>query len=438
MALLPRLKPQALHNAVRALRHRNYRLFFYGQGISLMGTWLQQVALPWLTFRITGSAFMLGLVGFLSQAPILALGPIAGVVSDRVRRHRLIMVTQTLAMIQAFVLAALTLSGHIQVWQIIVLSITLGCIAAFDIPSRQAFMLQMIDDRQDIGNAIALNSSLVNLARMIGPAIGAALIGVAGEGVCFAINGATYIAAIAALMMMRLNPVAIARKKESLFASFRDGFDFTYGFPPIRALMLLLTMASITGMCFTTLMPVYAKDILGGDESTYSFLMGASGLGALIGAGYLTMRPGVLGLGKFLPMGCGLLGVSMIVFSMTSNIYVAALMRLFGSMGIVTQMAASNTILQTVVDDERRGRVMSFFSMAFIGMAPFGALLGGFLAEPEHLGPRWTVMCVGIVSLVAAGLFLTQFRRLRALMLPVYAKLGHHLPQPVEVEADDA
>ncbi len=425
MAILQRLNPVNA-NTLRALRHRNFRLFLVGQGISLVGTWLQQLALPWLTYQITRSDLMLGLVGFVGQIPVLLLGPVAGFVSDRTNRHRLVILTQTLAMLQAFALAALSFSGDIQVWQIVALSTVMGTISAFDIPVRQAFLFQMLDTREDLGNAIALNSSLVNLARLIGPAVGGLLIGVAGAGVCFLLNGLSFLAVIASLMMMRIAPQPPQpRHAAGALAHFREGFAYAFGFPPVRDLMFLLTLSSITGTAYVVLMPVFAAEVLGTPDTSahiFGYLMAASGLGALMGAIHLAGRPSVLGLGRLIAGGALVLGVSMFFFGHTHHLWLAMLLRLTGSAGMVIQMAATNTIIQTVTPDQHRGRVMAFFAMAFIGMAPIGSLLGGALSH--RLGPQTTLMIIGSATALGGLIFLARLPKLRNQIRPIYRELG--------------
>lgn len=431
-SLLARLIP-INRQTLRALRHRNYRLFYWGQGISLIGTWLQQVALQWLTYRLTGSAFLLGVVGFLGQVPTLFLSPIAGWVSDRYDRQRILIVAHSLAMCQAFALAVLTLGGWITVGQIVGLSVFMGIIVAFEVPVRQAFVFQMIDNREDIGNAVALNSSLVNLARIIGPAMAGVLIWWIGEGGCFLLNAMSFIAVLISLWMMRPQPQPAPEPGRGILANLTDGFRYTLGFPPIRDLILLLAMTSIMSMAFVVLMPVYVDRVLHGGAGTLGFLMTVSGVGALLGAVHLAARPSVLGLGRLIPIGCAVLGGSMIVFGATDNLWVAMGARFVGSVGLVVQMAASNTILQTITDDRRRGRVMAMFAMAFIGMAPVGSLVGGAIAE--HLGIQRTLLLTGGATLLAAALFAYRLPHLRNGIRPIYQRLGILPPPAPETES---
>jgi MFS family permease len=409
-------------NTIRALRHRNYRIYFMGQGVSLVGTWLQQLALPWMTYELTKSAFMLGLVGFLEQIPVLLLGPLAGLFSDRFNRLKLLRITQTLAMLQAFTLASLTLSHLLTVNHIIALSLFMGTVSAFDIPVRQAFLFQMVDAREDLGNAIALNSSLVNLARMVGPAVAGILIGLVGAGWCFMLNALSFMAVLYSLFIITPRPQPAAERAGSALAHFGQGFKYTFGFAPIRDAILLLALSSICVTSFVVLMPEFVDTVLLGDSGTFGWLMAASGLGALLGAVHLAARPTVVGLGRLIPAGGVLLGISMIGFGLSDRLWLCLLLRFTGSAGMILQMAATNTIIQTVTEDRQRGRVMAFFTMAFIGMAPIGSLLGGTLSH--HLGTPMTLQIAGGVMIAAAAAFALRLPHLRKQIRPIYQKLG--------------
>ena len=411
-----------LKRMVRALRHRNYRLFFAGQGISLIGTWMQRIAMGWLVYRLTHSAFLLGLVGFTGQIPIFLLTPFAGVLADRLNRHRMLVVTQTLAMMQALALALLILTGTIAVWHIVFLSIFLGFVDALDMPVRQSFLVEMIENREDLGNAIVLNSSIVNSARLIGPSVAGILIAYVGEGVCFLLNAISYLAVIASLLAMKI----VARRIESpgtdIFQGVKEGFSYAFGFSPIRSVLLLISAVSLLGMPLTVLMPVFAGDILHGDSHTLGFLMGASGTGALVGAIYLASRRKILGLEKWTALACGIFGVGLIVFSQSRNFWFSLLLMLITGFGMLVQMASGNTLLQAVVDEDKRGRVMSLYTMAFRGMVPFGSLLGGSLAS--KIGAPNTVLIGGASCVLGALLFTRTLPSMTKMVRSVYAKKG--------------
>ena len=407
---------------VRALRHRNFRLFFSGQSISLIGTWMQRVAVAWLVYQLTHSAFILGLVGFAGQIPIFVLAPFAGVLADRRNRHHMLLFTQTLAMIQAFCFSFLVLTHMIQIWQVIILSVFLGTINAFDVPTRQSFMIEMIGDKKDLGNAIALNSSMFNFARLLGPSIAGMLIAVLGDGACFFINGLSYMAVVGSLLMMNVATKPVPRRRRQVRRELAEGFRYAFGFEPIRAILLLLAMVSLTAMPYIVLMPVFAKDILHGGPETLGFLMGCAGIGALAGALYLAARKSVLGLGKMIPIAACLLGGGLVAFSFSSSLFLSlALMAVIG-FGQIALMATGNTLLQTIVDDDKRGRIMSFYAVAFGGMMPIGSLLAGAVAN--RIGAPWTVFVGGWVCLVAAAVFAWRLPALRKMVQPIYARLG--------------
>ncbi len=408
---------------LRALGYRNYRLFFSGQSVSLIGTWMTRIATSWLVYRLTNSAFLLGIVGFAGQIPGFVLAPFAGVWVDRWDRHRTLVVTQILSMLQSFALAALALKGSITVNEIIWLSLAQGMINAFDMPARQAFVVQMVENREDLGNAIALNSSMVNAARLIGPSIAGVIIAAVGEGYCFLIDGISYIAVIVSLLLMRIT-VQQARpvQRKAILEELKEGWDYVAHFVPIRSILLLLAMVSLVGMPYTVLMPIFAGDILHGGAHTLGFLMGASGVGALISALMLAARKSVLGLGRVVPTAAAIFGAGLIAFGYSRNLALSLALMLVTGGAMMMQMAASNTILQTIVDEDKRGRVMSFYSMAFMGMAPFGSLLAGALAA--RIGAPNTLVISGIVCIVAAGWFALHLTELRRHVRPVYVRLG--------------
>lgn len=411
-----------LRATVRALRYRNFRLFFVGQGVSLIGTWMQRIAVGWLVYRLTDSAFLLGVVGFAGQIPAFVLAPFAGVLADRWNRHRLLILTQALAMMQAFVLAYLVLTETVVVWQIIVLSLVLGVVTAFDIPVRQSFMIEMIEEKTDLGNAIALNSSMVNGARLLGPSVAGLLIATVGEGTCFLINGLSYLAVIASLLLMRIVQKDFSAHKSSAWHALKEGFKYVYDFEPIRAIILLLALMSLMGMPYIVLMPIFARDILHGGPSSLGFLMGGSGVGALAGALYLASRRGVLGLGKMIPIGAGIFGLGLIAFALSRNFFWSLTLLIAVGFGQMVQLATSNTLLQTMVDDDRRGRVMGFFTVAFVGMAPVGSILAGALASV--IGAPWTLFVGGVACLVGAGVFAKKLPQLREKIRPIYVTKG--------------
>ncbi len=407
----------------RALRHKNYRLFFSGQSISLIGTWMQQIAVSWLVYRMTNSAFLLGLVGFSSQISTFLLAPLAGVIADRHHRQRLLLITQSLAMLQAIVLYVLYVTHSIGVWHILLLSLFLGAVNAFDIPIRQAFTVEMINDREDLSNAIALNSSMVNAARLIGPSIGGILIALFGEGTCFLINALSYIAVLLSLAMMKLPRWEHSGShKESVILQLREGFSYALNFMPIRTILILLAVMSMVAGGVQALMPVFARDIFHGGSRALGLLVAASGLGALIGAIYLAGRKNVLGLSKVIAYTAALFGGGVIIFSRTSVLMIAMPILLFSGFGMMVQMASSNIILQTIVEEDKRGRVMSFYAMAFMGLSPFGSLFSGVLAV--KIGAGNTLLWGGFLCIIAAIIFALQLPAFRGLVRQVYIKKG--------------
>lgn len=422
-------EPTGLRRLMRALRHRNYRLFFGGQGISLIGTWMQQIATSWLVYRLTESPFLLGIASFATNAPVLLVAPFAGYFADRWNRHRLLVIIQIAAMIQALILAGLVLTDSITVWQIIVLSLLLGVINAFDMPIRQAFVVQMIEDRNDLTNAIALNSTMFNSARLIGPAIAGLMIAAVGEGLVFLINGLSYIAVIMALLAMK--PVAQEMRQvgSSMIQSVKEGFRYSFGFPPIRALLSLLGLVSLVGVPYYVLMPIFARDILHGDSDTMGFLVGASGIGALIGAIMLASRKDARGLGKVIAIAACIFGAGLVGLSFSREVWLSMLIMMFTGFGMITQMASSNTVLQTIVDDDKRGRVMSIYTMSVRGVAPFGSLLAGALAA--SIGAPNTFLLGGLCCIIGGLFFARYLPEMRKYIRPIYVKKGI-VPAPSE------
>jgi MFS family permease len=389
----------------RSLRYRNYRLFFAGQSVSLIGTWIQRIAMPWMVYDLTKSVFLLGLVGFIGQVPTFLLSPFAGVLTDRWNRYHIMITTQLLAMLQAVILTWLVFNKSVEVWHIVVLSGFLGCINAFDIPARQSFVIKMVEKKEDLSNAIALNSSMVNGARLIGPSIAGILLASTGEGICFLINALSYVFVIWSLLLMKVAPYKKRVQNKPVFKEFKEGFNYTFGYIPIKYTILLLSLVSLMGMPYTVLMPVFAKDILHGGSHTFGFLMGASGLGALTGALYLASRKSVIGLDKIIPLAAATFGTGLILFSFSRFFALSFLLMVIIGLGMMLQMASSNTIMQTIVEDEKRGRVMSFYTMAFMGTAPFGSLLAGSLAK--IIGVPSTIL-VGGMSCILGALFFTR------------------------------
>jgi MFS family permease len=406
----------------RAFKYKNYRLFFAGQSISLTGTWMQQVALSWLVYRLTNSAFLLGMVGFLTQCPSLLLTPFAGVIADRHNKRYILIVTQSLAMVQATLLTVLILTHTIAIWHVFFLSLMLGFISAFDIPVRQAFTVDMVERREDLGNAIALNSSMFNVARLLGPSLAGILIAWIGEGLCFLLNAVSYLAVILALMAMRTPPPSRDIERKAVVHELKEGIRYAFGFAPTRTILFLLAMVSLVGVPYQVLMPVFARDIFHRGPQALGFLMSMAGIGALIGALYLAMRKSVLGLGRLIAFACGLFGAGLIVFSFSRVLWLSMGIVLLCGFGMMVQMASSNTVLQTIVDEDKRGRMMSFYALAFMGMVPFGSLFAGILAS--KIGAPATLLIGGILCVIGAVLFAKKLPALREQIRPIYAEKG--------------
>jgi MFS family permease len=415
--------------AWRALRHRNFRLFFGGQSISLIGTWMTRIATSWLVYRLTHSALLLGTVSFAGQIPTFLVAPFAGVWVDRLDRRHVLIWTQTLSMAQSLALAVLTFSGRIGIGSVLALSVMQGVINAFDMPARQAFMVQMVEDRADLSNAIAINSSMVNMARLVGPSLAGMLIAVSSEAWCFLIDGLSYLAVIVSLVAMRIHVAAVQRKAASTLTELVEGWSYVSGFLPIRTILLLFAVISLMGMPFVVLMPIFAAKVLHGGPHTLGFLMGAMGVGALISALSLAARKSVRGLIRIIPLAAAVFGLGLIGFGLSRNLYLSLLGVLVAGMGMMQGMAASNTVIQTLVSEDKRGRVMSYYTMAFVGMAPFGSLLAGTMAGAW--GAPLTVILNGAVVLLGAGWFATQFPALRRAVRPIYLEMGI-IPAPPE------
>lgn len=416
----------------RALRHRNYRLFFGGQSVSLIGTWITRIATSWLVYRLTGSELLLGVVGFAGQIPLLILAPFAGVLVDRWDRQRILVITQVFSALQSLALAVLAFT-HITVAEIILLQIAQGIINAFDTPARQAFVVEMVDKREDLPNAIALNSSMFNASRIIGPSIGGLLIAAVGEGWCFMADAISYIAVIGSLLAMRFDRTPVKRPRARMLEELRSGVSYSFGFPPVRALLADVAIVGTFGMMYTTLAPVIASKVLHGGPHTLGILMTASGLGALLGTVYLAARHTVVGLGKVIVAATFALSAALAAFAFAQHLWVAVLVLPVIGAGLMLQSSSANTILQTVVSEDLRGRVMAFYSVAVLGTQPFGSLLAGVLGD--RIGTRNTILLSAVICLITAIYF--GFRRpaLAVHIRPIYMELGilEHV-DPVVVE----
>ena len=408
--------------AFRALRHRNYRLFFFGQAVSLVGTWITRVALGWLVYRLTKSSFMLGIVSFVGLAPTFLLIPLGGVLADRWNRRRMLIATQVALMMTALLLAFFALRGTITVAHLIVLAIIQGVCNSMDVPARQAFLVDMVEGRDDLSSAIALNSVIFNSARLIGPSIAGVLVALFGEGWCFLIDGISFVGVVVALAAMRVAPRPPREKSTRVLHELREGLGASFGFAPIRAILLLMALMSLVGMPYAVLMPIFADRVLGGDAMTLGFLMAAAGVGALCGGLVLAMRASVIGLGRVIAGGAGTFGIALIAFGLSRSLWISLPVLAVAGFAMMTQMAASNTVVQTIVDDDKRGRVMSFFAMAFLGTMPFGSLLGGSLAA--RIGAPATVMLGGSICTLGALLFARMLPRLREVARPIYVARG--------------
>lgn len=403
---------EKINSTFRALQYKNYRLFFSGQCISLIGTWIQQVAMSWLIYSLTKSPLIMGIIAFVSCIPSLLVSPFAGVVIDRINKFYAMIMTQTIFMIGAFIIATLALTGVVQVWHVVVLSVLMGIANAFDIPLRQSFVVQLVDDPRDLSNAISLNSSSFNLARLIGPAVAGVLIATVGEGLCFLLNAVSYVAVIFALFMMKMNHEPNYKNgKLNIISEFKEGFKYICASIPIRSIILYLAIASMIGMSYPVIMPIFAKEILHGGADTLGFLMSASGVGALLGALYLAGRKSVSGLENWICIASLLFGFGFIGLSLTSNILISLGLMFFTGMGMVIIIAASNTLIQHFVDDDKRGRVMSFYTMAFMGTVPIGCLFGGAIAD--RIGVPHTFLLIGLTMLISAFIFSAKLKYFR-------------------------
>ena len=411
-----------LQQIYKSLKYPNYRLYFIGQSISLIGTWMQRMAVSWLVYRLTGSAFMLGMVTFAGQIPTFLLSPYGGVISDRYNRYKILLTTQIAAMVQAAALAAMVISGYYNMAAIIFLSVVLGIINAFDTPSRQSLLVELVEDKKDLPNAIALNSSVINLARLIGPTIAGAVLASMGEGVCFLLNAVSFIAVIVCLLLMKLPQEVYIKPVKNLWSDFRDGYDYLQRTYVLKNMILLLACISFLMMPYATLLPVVAKDFFNGDATTFGLLNGVTGLGALIGAFHLALLKPGKSLDKIVLGATIAFGISLLLFSITSYLPLALCIMTITGFGMMTCIAGGNTFIQTHVEDKMRGRVMSFYTMAFFGMQPFGSFLLGMVAD--YIGAGYTLALQGTAGLLIGVIFMFRLYKNR---LPASAKEEVHV-----------
>jgi MFS family permease len=414
-----------------SLRSRNYRMYFAGQSISLIGTWMQNVALSWLVYRLTGSVFLLGLVGFMSQIPMFILAPITGVLTDRFDRLRIMTLAQICFMLQALAMTLLVLFNLIAVWHIIALSLVFGIISAFDAPARQSLVIDLIDRREDLGNAIALNSAVFNGARLIGPAIAGITIALVGEGICFLINTLSFVAVIFALLKIKVPVRKIVARDTKLGKIFAEGFNYTFKTIPIRILLIQLALLSLVALPFIVLLPAYAKEILHGSADTLGYLMSSLGAGALTGAVYMASRKTVIGLGRIISLCSSTLGLMIVLSSFSNNTYFSLILFYFGGLSMILTIAAINTMIQTIADEDKRGRVMSFYAMALMGTTPIGNLMAGTIAS--GIGIPCTLLAGGVITIISGALFELKRKSLRKYIRPIYISKGIIPEQPIEM-----
>jgi MFS family permease len=411
-----------MSHAWRALRHRNFQLFFVGQSISVIGTWMTRLATSWLVYRLTHSALLLGVVTFAGQIVSFALGPFAGVWVERLNRRKLLVWTQAAAAIQSLAMAALTLAHVITLWEVVALAALQGLINAFDMPGRQSFLVQMVDDRNDLSNAIAINSSMANGARLIGPAIAGLVIGAFGEGWCFLIDGISYFAVVASLLLMRIKPQEIRRGAASMFEQIGEGWEYVRSFSPIRIILLLFALVSLMGYPYAVLLPLFAGQILHGGAYTLGWLTAASGIGALVSGLSLAARKSVVGLTRMIQIAVAMLGFALILFGLSRALWLSLVLMVFVGFGLMQGASVSNTIVQSLVPEDKRARVMSYYTMAFFGAAPFGSLLAGALAH--QIGAPYTVMLTGAVCVLGSLWFTVELPKVKADMHPIYQDQG--------------
>jgi MFS family permease len=418
----------------RALRHRNYQLFFAGQSVSVIGTWMGRVAINWLVYRLTGSAAMLGVVAFAGAIPAFVLTPISGTVVDWFDRYRVLLISQMVLGLIALALGTLVVTGNEAVWSVILLAMLMGVARAFDIPARQALVVNLVDDREDLSNAIALNSTMINGAKLIGPMIAGVVIAAVGEGVLFLADGFSYVFVIAAMLAMRMPNRHRPKRDRAFLAHFVEGWQYARQSVPIRSLLMLMAMVSLLAVPYMVLLPIFADQVIGGGATTLGFLTASAGAGAVVAGMYLASRRNVLGLGRVIGLGAGLFGAALIGFSLVNQLWMAMLLLPFAGFGMMTVMAGTNTALQTLVDDDKRGRVMAFFTMAFMGAAPIGNLVAGVVAE--YLGVQWTVAIGGGACIVSACWFATVLPAIRAAARPILIEQGLIAAESVRAAAD--
>ncbi len=406
----------------RAFRYRNYRLYFCGQCVSLIGTWMQHVAMSWLVYRLTGSGSLLGLVTAAGQISVFILTPFAGVFVDRLHRRNVLITTQVLCAVQASLLAFLALTGLIEVWHLVLLSLFLGTVNAFDMPTRHSFVIEMVENKNDLGNAIALNSAMFNTARLVGPSIAGLLVGALGEGYCFLINAVSFFAIIFTLLAMKIPKRKQETEHPPVFDGLKEGYRYAIGFRPILYLLVVMALIGLMGMPYMVLMPIFARDILHGGPQTLGFLMGASGTGALVGALYLASRRSVIGLARLNAIATATFGIGIIVFSLSRSLPLSLSILFFTGIGMILHMASSNTLLQTIVEEDKRGRVMSYMSMCSMGMAPFGSFLAGSLSDA--IGAPNTLIINGTACIMGSIFFYSRLPAIRKAIGPIYAKMG--------------
>ena len=430
----PETSLASISHAWRALRHRNFKLFFFGQSISVIGTWMTRVATSWLVYRMTHSALLLGIVSFAGQIVSFLLGPFAGVWVERLNRRKLLVWTQAAGAVQSLALAVLTLSHVINLWEIIALSAMQGVINAFDMPGRQSFLVQMVEERSDLSNAIAINSSMANGARLIGPAIAGLVIGAFGEGWCFLIDGVSYFAVVASLLLMRMKPLDVRRKTTSMFEQMREGWNYVRKFRPIRTILLLFAILSLMGYSYAVLLPIFAGQVLHGGAYTLGGLTAASGIGALASGLSLAVRKSVVGLTRMLQIAAAMLGSALILFGLSHILWLSLVLMVFVGFGLMQAAAVSNTIIQSLVPEDKRARVMGYYTMAFFGAAPFGSLLAGALAH--RIGAPHTVIITGAFCVAGSLWFTLELPKVRAVMRPIYQDMGLLPSREIELIPD--